>query len=484
RRAELELVVPETLDAAAREALPERGVHPFRITEQRGDETVVRDIWASLVLSSGERSERLDFPDELSFEDREFRLAFALQRLATGEPTRVAFVSDLPRLSPAEAHEEFQLRMKFAPSGTDVYSLARASLERAGFEVIHVDTRPSPPGSSYIELPPDLDALVWLQPRRDITYVLEALTRYLHGGGRAVLFAQHFNVQAERHRGRGFDLAFWPQPQSADIEVLWLPELGVELERSILFDELSFPAPIRAEVNRSADERDYDAQVLALPFQIRASNANFAPGPILRGVGDQAFLWGNAIELDHDALERSGLEAEVLIETSPRSWSDDWQGGFVDPERIAGPADGAFDGPRPLAARIHGRFPLPDEPLRQPFDGESPPLPPPPGAGELTLVGASEPLKNEWILGPEFRGDQLLINLVAHAALDSDLAALTGRRRVPRGLDAASPDERLLWRAVVIGGGPLGVGLAGLLASLFAARRVRRRAVDLAGRAA
>ncbi|MHC4262494.1 MAG: Gldg family protein [Planctomycetota bacterium] len=471
RGTKLAFVTPEQLDPAELDVLSARGVRPFRVDEKTGEDTVVREVYGTLVARVGDSEERLQFPDPLAFEDLEFRLAFAFWRLATGEQGRIALASDLPRLSPAEALEEYQNRMLFAPSGTDVYSLARGALERAGFEVEHVDTRPRP-GAPYLEIAPDVDALVWLQPRRDVTYVLDGLARHLHGGGRALVCAQHFNIQAERYRGTGFDLVFWPQPQSADIEALWLPDLGVTLERQVLFDELAFAETIVTELNRSGQERDYAEQETALPFLIRASNANFAPEPWLGGIGDQAFVWGNAIELDDARLTAAGLEAEVLIETSPSSWSFDWNGGTLPPEVLEGPLDGAFDGPRALAVDVTGPFPLPAEALQAPIEGVPAPLPPPPGEGELVLVGASEPFKNEWLLHERFRGDHLLINLVAHLTLPEELAAVAARRRVPAGLRLVEDTDRARWRRRVQWLGPLlTVALVGSFVAFAGYRR-------------
>jgi hypothetical protein len=471
-RLELRRTVPELLDARARERLDERGIAPFRVTESVGDETTVRRVFATLTIAAGPREVRLDFPDPTAFEDFEFRLALALRRVTSERGPRIGLISDLPRLSPAEAHEEYQLRQRFAPSGTDVYSLARASLERAGFEVLHIDPRPTV-GAGRLVLPDDLDALVWLQPRRDVRYALEAVSEYLHAGGRVLVCAQHFNLQAERHRGRGFELAWWPQPQSADIEELWFPEFGVTLERTVLFDALSFAAELETEVNRTAEEREYSSQDSALPFLIRVSSTSFADDPVLAGVGDQGFVWGNAIELDSQRLAANGLQAEVLFATSDRSWSHPWKGGFVPAEVLEGPLDGSFGGARPLAVDVRGRFPLPDEPLIEREQDTR--LPPIAGEGRLVLVGASEPFKNRWLLGPDFRADHLLLNLVADLSLEDELAALAGRRRVPRGLALVPEPQRLRWRAIELGLPPLALLFVGLLAN--ATRRARERSL-------
>ncbi|QDU66637.1 Gldg family protein [Engelhardtia mirabilis] len=471
---ELTRTVPEELEADALGGLAERGIAPFRTRTTDGGATTVRSIFATLELRAGGRVERLAFPDALSFEDTEFRVAFALWRLGTGERPVVALASDLPRLSPAEAHTEYQLRQLFAPSGTDVYSLARGALERAGFDVEHVDNKPAPEGPSHLTLPEGTRTVVWLQPRRDVRYVLEALANHLHGGGSALVAAQHFRIIPQRYRGREFELAYWPQPQSADIDELWFPEFGVELERTVVFDELKFSADLATEVNRETNQRDYEAQASALPFLIRASSADYANSPMMGGVGDLALPFANAIDLDPQRLAALGLESEVLIETSERSWSFDWEGGDLPQDVLEGPPDGEYEGRRNLAVRLRGRFPLPAEPLR-PGTAEDPaPLAPAPGAGDLVLIGASECFKNRWLLEGGFRSDHFLVNAVAHLTLPPEVAALTARRDVPRGLEYVEPDQRLAWRVAVLAGGPAGVLVIGLALRLLAAARMRR----------
>jgi hypothetical protein len=223
----------------------------------------------------------------------------------------------------------------------------------------------------------------------------------------------------------------------------------------------------------------------------------------MRGLGDQAFVWANRIRWDAAPLAQSGLTATPLAFTSRQTWSYAWTNGWVPPELLEGPV--ALEkssgpeplGPQPVAVLFEGRFPKPAGPLElnaspapapmtPPVAGDAPvPLedgtPPPqlpwpdPAPGKLVLVGASGFLENGALASQEFRGDQLLWNLVAGLAFDGDsesapeLAELATRARVPRGLGLVEPRTRLFWRAAVIAGGPFLLGLAA--AGLAALRR-------------
>lgn len=465
--ATLRRIDPASLGAAGALEFERTGIAPFQVRSQDGERSVVRAVHATLRVSQGERHEDLAFPDALSFEDAEFRLAHALWRLVEGRRARIALATDAPRLSPAEAQAEYQSRQRFAPSGTDVYSLARGALERADFEVVHV----SP---TTAQMPSEPDALIWLQPRRSIGRMMDALVRHLHGGGRALVAAQHFVVQPQQHEGSAFRKVYWPQPQVPDLETTYLPDLGITLAREVLFDERSADVPLVSKIGSDPAQKDYDEQTSALPFVVRTGPAPRESRPLLRGIGEQVLPFANAWALDERRLAEAGLRAEPLLTTSERTWSYAWNGGFLPEDLLESPPlddSGApkFDGVRPLALAVTGTFPMPVEPLFERVEGETTPPAPSSAPGELLLIGGSELFKNTRLLDPRFRADRLLVNAAAHLALPADLAALAGRRSVPPALGLVDDDARIQWRAAVLAGGPMVALLA--LVLRFARRR-------------
>src|SRR5262245_39262640 len=477
-RLALERVVPESLDEPARKALEKRGIgSEVGATDDDGVTRVTRFACA-LRLARGDREVVLAFPDARSFERLEFRLAFALERLGGRAAPRVAFASDVPRLSAAEAYE-YQKQGLFAPSGTDVFALARASLARNDLEVEHVNPR-SP------VMPEKFDVLVWLQPRRSIEPMLDQAVRYLVGGGKLVLAAQHFKLLSQQFRGGDFTPKLWPQPQNPDLEHLYFPELGIELVREVLFDALNIPIATESQVTGRRGGRDFERQDSALPFQIRLSAAGLAPHPMTKGLGDQAFLWANFIRLDAARLAALGIRATPLAFSSRETWSYAWTGGWIPDELLHGPAaieksSGAGTlGPLPLAVLFEGSFPKPEKPMRlnpppppKPEGADAPggeaapaeppePLWPASAPGELVLLGDSQFLENGWLGSEEFRGDQFLWNLVANMVFEGELAELATRTRTPPGFGLVEPRTRLLWRGAVVAAGPLALLLCAL----------------------
>jgi len=477
---DVQVMLPEDLDAAGRAALAAEGIAPVDVTTRDGEVTSVRSVWCSLRLRRAggggvpARATVLPFPDAQSLQPLEFRLAFALWRLRTGREPLVGFASDAPRLSAAEAHELYQKRGLIPPQGSDVYALARAAVESWDFRVVHVNPREGALLSSR------LDALVWLQPRRPIGEMLQQTVEYLHGGGQVLIAVQHFAMQSRQFPGLAFKLQYWPQPQSADIDTLYFPDLGVELVREPLFDELMAALPLTSMLYEG-DSRDVTTMDAALPFFLRVPSANHdGESPVMRNLGDQVLPFASALRLDETLLAQHGLRARTLMTTSPHSWSLAWGGGAIPDDLIAGPprdehGTQVWRGRLPLAVELTGQFPLPAERLAPvpevrdasgaPLDPQppAPPYPPadlPPAVpGRLLLLGDSELFKNQRMLDPTFRADHLLLNAVASLALPPELAPglaeVATRRAVARGFELLDPARRLRWRALVLGGFPV-----------------------------
>ena len=454
-------IEPERLNPAERAELKGRGIEPSTMTTQEEEGTTIHTFYSTLVFSSGGRREVLPFPDAASFENLEFRIAFALWRLQTGRQVHIGFATDVPRLTPAEAHENYQLKGLFAPAGSDVYSLARDMVRQSGFRVTHINPRQP-------VIPADMDLLVWLQPRRPAGLMLEATVRYLHQGGSVVIAAQHFNMQSRQYQGQNFGTVYWPQPQSPELEALYFPEIGVRLVREVLFDELKTQVTVESQRYREG-KPELERMPSALPFLIRAAASNFsASSPITRGLGDQAFIWANYFELDDKRLGEQGIRATPLIYTSDRTWSYAWKGGWIPDALLTGPArseDGTprWLGRKAMAVLLEGSFPLPLTSLvagqdstrtadAETHDKAERPVQPgkSPAPGRLLLVACSELFKNAWLRGPEFRGDHFLLNAVATLALPPALASVMARRPVRPGFDYVGPARRLMWRSFIV----------------------------------
>ncbi len=470
---ETRVVRPEDLPAAEREDLERAGIVPFSVERVEGDEAVLAPIYAGVLLRHGERSAAIPRIDARSVGHLEFLVAAAAKRIETGTAPRVGFLSDLPRLSPAEAHSDYQQKGYLAPIGSDVYSYAKDLLAGHGYDVAYVN--PDAP-----EFPPDMDLLVWLQPR----YPWRAYPQfvdYMASGGKAFVALQHYNVQQRQFAGRGFETVYWPQPQFHSFND-YLTHVGIRQigdkvgnePGEVLFDRSRGSLRIETQVNRSAF-REHDAQEVARPFLIRAVGDSLSRSSVVTSrLGELLFIWGSRFEIDEKALEALGIEHEVLVSTSPATWSYKWSGGYIPGDAFEPPAEGLL-GSQPLAVKLSGPFPRPAV-TKSETGRDQLSAPPGPGdpstKGELVLVGCSEMFKNEQLRSRGRNHDQLLLNAAAHLAHGPEMAEIQARQWEPERLEAQSPAARSSWRAVAI-------GLAPALLLLYAAvhRALRRRPV-------
>jgi hypothetical protein len=496
---EITRVEPDELAADRRAEIEKSGILPVKISTREEEATVVRNIYSAIRMERAGRREILRFGEPGSFESLEFKIIFALWRLTNGRSPHVVFVSDVPRLTPAEDWDMQQLGLN-PPKGNDVYAVARAVLRDFGFRVSHVNprvlnvpkpqTEPRPPGSETQpapmmeikpKIPADADLVIWFQPRRDCCAMMEEMVRYLHAGGRVALFAQHFVMQSRQYPGASFKMVYWPQPQFPDIDELYYPEIGIKPTRQVLFDDLKTRIELESQVHRGA-QKELKPMESALPFLVRASAANFAKDSLItKDLGDQAFLYASFLEWDAARLAELGITAKPIIKASDRAWTYDWHGYWLPDSYLSWPPKSSVVDGRPtgeprmlpnatLAALFEGTFPLPAAPLtiQPPQNGsESQPKPvikknpdDPGKPAKFLFVACSEPFKNYRILNQEFRADQMLTNVAAALALDENLASVAVRRPVARGFGLVDPDATVFWRAAVQASPALLLGFA------------------------
>ncbi len=446
-------VRPGHLSVQERRSLRDLGLAPFEVKRVLSDTLVSELVWSGLLLRRGDRTVVIPQLDQRTTDHLEFLLLGALQGLERGQAPHVAVVSDLPRLSPAEALEDYQKKGLLAPKGADVYSAAKALLQSYGYRVSHVD--PKDPS-----LPTEVDVFLWLQPRRDSSRVIALLSGHLAAGGQAIVAMQHFNIQQRQYRGGGFRTVYWPQPQFQDFD-RYLSLLGIEQVREILLDRTRHYLELETQVNRKT-VREYDPQHVALPFLIRAVGEHFSSlSVITRRLGDLLFIWGNRFSLDRERLAAVGLSHQVLVATSPQAWSYKWKGGWLPPQVFA--PTSYLSGPQPLSVLLQGRFgPIEfrEEEGRATLHLQEAGASGPPG--RLLLIGCSEMFKNPHLYAEAFQHDQLLLNSVALMAYGEEMAALQARRPPPRGFAFPCAGAKILWRLFVIGGAPLCILFCGL----------------------
>lgn len=422
------------------------GLRPYQAKTVRDDAEISQSVVSGLLLHRPGRATIIPRLDDRTTNHLEFLLATAALRLSTGKTPHIALVSESPRLSPAEAHEYRQKHLS-PPKGADVFSELKTLLRTYGYRVSYVNPRTP-------HLPPQTDLVIWMQPRRDASPMIALLSQHLARGGRAIVALQHYNIQQHQYSGGDFETVYWPQPQYQDLN-RYLEPLGIPQAREVLMDQTRSHLVLETQIYRRA-VREYDAQEVALPFLIRAVPPNFDTTlPITRQLGDQLFIWGNRFVPDSHRLRMHNLTAIPLISTSNRGWAYHWSGGWL-PKTAFSP-DLFLQGQQPLVLLVTGTFPLAE------FKASDLTLTHPKlnSKGELLLIGSSEMFKNEYLYALGFQHEQFLLNAVAYLTHGPQFADLQARRKIAPGFPYLPSDQKILWRILIVGLGPLYFGLYG-----------------------
>jgi len=470
---------PEDLAVEEQQKLRAEGIAPFHIDSVQDDAEAAVPVWSALRLRYRNHVQVVPRLDRRMLPHLEFLLAAAVDRFQTGSGPHIGVLSDMPRLSAAEAHADYQQKGLVAPVGSDVYSRVKSMLTQYGYRISYINPRAP-------EFPEGMDLLLWLQPRYS-EKIIPKFSEYLAGGGKALVALQHYNVQQRQYRGAGFETVYWPQPQfhrfNQYLDHLGARQIGekrADEAGEVLFDRNQGHLALVTQVSRSAF-REYDTQQVARPFLIRALGSGLSSQSVVTSrLGELLFIWGSRFSLDQQQLSARGLTAEVLVSTSSRAWTYSWMGGWIPEEAFVGPVepDVFLDGPQPLAVLLRGTFP--QFATVQNEDGRSllAPADAPPRAeqpaGELLLIGCSEMFKNPNLHGPGQQHAQFLLNAVAYLAHGGEMAELQARQPSAESFPAPSATVKAGLRGWVVALSPVLL----LLYGSFRYRHRRRPVVD------
>lgn len=455
-----DITVRQTAPEADADALRDAGIEPLAISSTQSEGVRLFRPFAAVRVRAGAQERVLEFPTERSFARLHFRLAHALASLRAEGPTRLALVSQPPRLSPAEAALEYQRKGLFAPREGDPYGALEDLLAEHGFEVLRVDPNEE-------ALPTDVDATFWLQPRREVRATLAQLTQELAKGGRALIAGQHFRIRSRQLEGAALQQRYWPEPQYLDLERLYLPDLGLLLPRELVLDERSGTALLETRVDGANGATRYERLSTTKPFLVRT-----AAGP-LPALGELLLPFATRLELDREVLAANELEVEEWVRGEGGFFGYRWQGGDLASDVLVPSRDTEVEGltyhaqPALYAALLRGRFPRAEMVVPEGGSGEAlfevQPSRAEQPVGELLVIGDADLLSSAHLNRSDSDHEGFALRAASRLSFGQALDPFLGRRRSEPALAPLEDSERLAWRLVVLGGFPLALLLYGAL---------------------
>jgi len=418
-----------SVEVVREEKIPEwvrqSGVTPFRMKLIENDRYVDKMVYSGLVFETEGRRETVPHLTCQNVDRLEFIVVSSLCRLLSGIRPTIAFLADLPHITPAEFWELEQLHVKIIPKSEDVYGDLLDILRNEGYEVNIYDS------STGQELREDL--VIYLQPWVVTDHMKKEMGKALSSGRSVLVAAQHYHMQSRKYPGGAYGMVYWPQPQFSRVNELLRP-YGIELVKEIFFDQSKAAIESSERIYWGAYRKESMSSPDAQPFIIRAVPLGFdRSSPVTSHLSDILFIWGNRWRcLDKAKFDGKRLSWRTLVSSTEDCWSYGWESGWI-PEKVLGGGD-YLDVKQPLAVMIRGFF----------SDASS-------AESSLFLIGSSAMFTNAYIDLIGYAHEKFILNAVADLTYPHELAVIQARgERTASGFGYVPPEKKLFFRGMTI----------------------------------
>ncbi len=394
--------VDPTTDLVAQRDAEHAGIQPLSVATGGVAEAGVALAYQGLELRYQDRSEVIPFtiPAEL-----EFAFTSRLSSLLRPRRPEIAFYSREPALAPPIPGVPRRI-----PEERIYHELRAALASRC--TVRDVDLVDSAwKGEATV-------ALVVARPERMSPAEVGALDRYLAEGGRVLLLADTESVDP---------VAFTSRPLSSGLEG-WLAGWGLRIPANLVWDDACMA------VNAGYDEVETQTGRQRVPqrasygfFPVVQGEGLAADQAVTAGLGSVTLFWPHPVET---RTLPAGVEAKVLLRTSPQSWVVPPDTPIVLDKQVLQRVgsfvrQGGAGKPVPLAVMLRGTFPAQME-----HDGLQP------APGLLVVIGDSDLFHNVVLNNQTAGGENAAFaaNLGDWLSGDATLIGLRSRGRADRPL--------------------------------------------------
>jgi ABC-2 type transport system permease protein len=460
--------------------LLDKGVRPFSVQALREDEVVNKLVYAALGLAYKDKDEEIIprmLPDDL--DTLEYRIINTLYKLSRDAPPVVALVAPKDPLNiPPYMRQLYAQMGRPLPQTEDPYETLERLLRLEKYDVRRVELAPS------AGLPAGTTTVLVVNPQNLSDRQRWELNRALYEGKSVFLALQQYrwNYNVVRQA-----ISVSKDDQKPDVNP-WLSQYGLELDPAILMDVNHQSLTVR-EADNLMSALTGGGVTLNLPLHIMISQDTMnRKMSITSNLSPLFYLWGSALKLQPDVLERHQLEHSVLFSTSPRAWTiaPDAQ---LTANDLQPPARGQQ---RSLAVLVRGQFPdvyagqeRPAWPAPAPQPGMPPTPPPPqdeapataptPAPGKLLVVGDAQMLHRNFLAGGNL---DFFLNSVDALTLGDDIINVRSKKQINRTISKPSAGARQFWKFVNLGLVNLLIAALGIGGALL--RRRTRAAYALA----
>ncbi len=372
------------------------GIQPVEVRVNEGDRFEAKRVYMGIALRYGDRREVIPVVTETA--SLEYNLTTLIRKVSRTEVPRVALVTGRGGLDPQE----------------DLSTVL--DLLRQQYQVDLLDLAATP------EISADVDALLVTGPRQAFTDAeVAAVDRFVRAGKSAAFLLDAVKVDFR---------TIQYEPAEHGLGGL-LASYGARLSPGLLLDAEC--AAITVTEQRGFMRVNRPVQYPFVPLVRELDQEH----PLTRGLAEVPFPFATAVEV----LPGSGATAEVLVSSSPQSWTQPLPLDLNPLQRW--PATVTFDGPHPLMVALTG------------IGGSGAG-----GGGRVLVVGTSTLLANQFLGAP---GQALALNLVDWLLLDEAMMAIRTRGLAEAPLAELSDGLRTTLKFLNILGLPVLFAAVGLL---------------------
>jgi ABC-type uncharacterized transport system involved in gliding motility auxiliary subunit len=432
--------------------LLDKGVRPFSVQALREDEVINKLVYAALGIAYKDKEEEIlprVLPDDL--DTLEYRLVNTIYKLSRDKQPVVALVAPRDALNiPPYMRQLYAQMGRPMPQAEDPYETLERLLRFEKYDVRRVDlTQQSP-------LPPEATTIAVIQPRELSERQRWELNRALHEG-KSIFLA----VQTRRWNYNVVRKAVSVTKQDEQPEVNpWLSHYGIEIDPRILMDVNHQSLTVRSSDNPLAALLG-GSVTLNLPLHIIVTQSTMnADVSITSRLSPLFYLWGSALTVRPEELQKHQLTSTVLFSSSPHAWTLPADASLT-AENVQPPATGQQQ--YPLALLVRGQFPdvyngkerpawpqppaQPGMPPAPPAE-DTPAAAPQPAPGKLLVVGDAQMLHRNFLAGGNL---DFFLNSIDALALGDEIINVRGKKQLDRTMTRPGAAARQFWKFVNLG---------------------------------
>jgi ABC-type uncharacterized transport system involved in gliding motility auxiliary subunit len=461
-------VVDPTTDVDMAKTLQNKGIEPFDTRSVEKDAFNIKRIYSAIAISY------LDKPEEVipqivpqNISSLEYEILAKIYRMTMSKKPKVVLVAPFEMTNQDPRTRQMMMQMgRNMPDKEDRYQKVADLLRSENYDVIRCEM------TEQDQPPADYDLMAVISPQNLSERAKFEINKAMVSGKDVIIAAQNYKFS---YMPQGGSIQVMAQPQRPGLNDL-LDKYGLGIGDDILMDDNQEVLSIPVRQNLGGFFPMTVETPVKLPIQVKVTDQGMNQNlSVTSRLGSILYLWGSALKYDKSKTSQLGLTADVLFNSSNKSWEIPSSNAMLSADDI-NPKKQKMLGPQPLGLLVRGQFVdvYPDM-MPPKWPGDTSAAQPQPVTitkqpGKLILFGCGEMFTDQVIAA--FGNAMLMLNSVDALLLGDDLINVRSKMVSERYIKETSAAAKMFWRFVVIILVPLALVAIGIMRYMM--RRQRR----------